>query len=129
MHGNVGLEKIEECQAARLQAAGIDPSIAKTISRWPSFAAPPMSLFTGDDYPTDAMSNGAEGRVDAKLDVRADGVVSGCSIARSSGNASLDAKTCAILLERARVSPALDKDGKPVAAPVITSVAWRLEQR
>ena len=55
---------------------------------------------------------GAQGTAGFRLVIGADGAVTGCTITRSSGDAALDAATCAILLGRARYEPARDAAGR-----------------
>ena len=87
------------------------------------------TLFSTDDYPATALQNGEEGTVQARLQVDPQGRVSGCSIIRSSGHASLDDATCNILRKRARFTPARDAHGNAVADSVVTpAVVWRLEE-
>jgi protein TonB len=64
------------------------------------------------DYPRAA--NGHQGIVEARLTVSAGGAVTGCRVARSSGNAVLDATTCRLIRERFHFSPARDAQGNPV---------------
>jgi protein TonB len=81
---------------------------------------------TPDDYPAASIRNREQGRVTYRVEASAEGRIAGCSIVRSSGSAALDAATCAILLRRARVQPALDASGKPVADSIQGHIEWRL---
>src|ERR1044072_5940983 len=56
-----------------------------------------QNLFSGDDYPADAMRNEDQGSVSVRLSIGTDGRVSGCSVSSSSGSRSLDNATCRIL--------------------------------
>jgi protein TonB len=86
------------------------------------------TLFSADDYPADAQRNGEEGTVQAELAVDSKGRVTGCTIVRSSGHASLDETTCSILQRRARFTPARDANGEAIPDSVVTPpVVWRLE--
>ena len=64
------------------------------------------------DYPRSAA--GAQGSVVAHVAVGADGRVTGCSVARSSGNAILDSTTCRLIRERFRFTPARNAQGEAV---------------
>ena len=107
-----------------------EPSIRK-----PSEAAPPgptkgdvRTLFSGDDYPADAQMKGEQGTAQARLTIDVYGLVSNCTIIRSSGHRSLDDATCRILQKRARFSPARDQYGRAVPDSVTTPpITWRLE--
>jgi TonB family protein len=86
------------------------------------------TLFSADDYPTQAQTKGEEGTVQAELLVDASGKVSGCTILRSSGSAALDTATCSILSRRAHFYPAHDVNGNAVQDIVRTPpIVWRLE--
>ena len=67
--------------------------------------APPATWFHAEDYPAAAARAHAGGRVSWEVDVDDSGVVTGCRIAASSGNAGLDAVTCSILRQRGRFMP------------------------
>lgn len=64
------------------------------------------------DYPRAAA--GAQGIVVAHVDVGVDGRVTGCNVARSSGNAILDSTTCRLIRERFRFTPARNARGEAV---------------
>lgn len=64
------------------------------------------------DYPRGA--DGATGSVTVHLDVNAEGLVTGCAVARSSGNAALDATTCRLARARFRYAPARDREGRAI---------------
>ena len=86
------------------------------------------TLFSADDYPTDAQIKGEEGTVRAELIIDPRGRVSNCLIVQSSGHPLLDNATCSILERRARFKPARDLNGHAVGDHVFTPpVVWRLE--
>ncbi|HEY6049197.1 MAG TPA: energy transducer TonB, partial [Sphingomicrobium sp.] len=94
----------------------------------PSRSEDVRSVFSSDDYPAEAQRNNEQGTVQASLEISPEGRVSSCTIIRSSGHASLDNATCAILKHRAAFTPARDADGKAVASTYVTPpVVWRLE--
>lgn len=74
------------------------------------------------DYPRAA--NGDQGTVIAHVAVAADGRVTGCRVARSSGNAVLDATTCRLIRERFRFNPARNARGEPVAGEFGWQQRW-----
>lgn len=81
------------------------------------------------DYPRGAGDAGAEGTVVARVSIGADGRVSGCAVARSSGNAELDATTCRLIERRFRYAPARDAQGRPVADVTGWSQTWWIGDR
>jgi TonB family protein len=129
LDGSGALPKLHECWRMQVTRYGLDPKLAETVSRWPEPNAPTISLFTPDDYPPDAMDNNDQGSVEIRIDVDATGTKLDCKVVKSSGHASLDAKTCTVAMERGTFRPALDRTGKPIAAPYVTAVNWRLTAR
>jgi len=85
------------------------------------------SLFTGDDYPIEALRREEQGTVAVNLQIDTQGRVSRCTISTSSGSDALDRKTCEILVSRARFTPAKDMDGRPVSDSYSQRITWRLE--
>lgn len=84
------------------------------------------ALLSNDDYPVEALRNGIEGVVSFRLQVGADGRVTGCTITGSSGSELLDSTTCRLLSARARFSPARNRKGRPVADSVVARIVWRI---
>ena len=85
------------------------------------------TLVSADDYPAEAVANDWGGTVRIKLDINKVGYVSGCHILRSSGHVVLDAKTCEIMVQRARFKPARNNLGQAVPDTVEQTITWALE--
>lgn len=81
---------------------------------------------TNDDYPSDALSAEAQGRVSVKYDVNTSGRVENCTIVSSSGNASLDRATCSALTRRGRYTPERGPDGSAIRITKDFSFDWKL---
>ncbi|MBN8809431.1 MAG: energy transducer TonB [Sphingomonas sp.] len=79
-----------------------------------------------DDYPPEAIRANRQGRVVAALQIDATGQITSCKIQTSSGTESLDAKACAILMERGRFNPATDKRGRAIASVYYFPVRWAM---
>jgi TonB family protein len=93
------------------------------------FAQPRGSVklwVTLDDYPTRALREGLEGRVEYQLDVGLDGRPTGCEIIRSSGLTLFDETTCRLVMRRAKFYPALDKKGEPTVGTWKSEMNWLL---
>jgi protein TonB len=84
------------------------------------------ALVTQADYPPSALQSRAEGMVEFRIEVGANGRATGCTVTRSSGSAALDSATCRIMRSRARFTPALDSNGQRVADSVAGAIAWTL---
>jgi TonB family protein len=102
--------------AAAAAAASLPKATAIDVASW----------FSADDYPADAARKGLEGNVAFEVDVDANGKPTACRIRESSGSASLDQKTCEIVLARAQFKPAM-RHGKPVPGRYSNKTNWRLE--
>ena len=84
------------------------------------------SWLSNNDYPARSMREDSQGTVIARLRISPQGRVTDCAIVRSSGDTALDQRTCSTALSRGRYHPALDADGRPVAALVPVVVRWRI---
>lgn len=78
----------------------------------PTLYLPLPALFSTDDYPMAALRNEETGTVAFRVVVGLDGRVANCTVTASSGSASLDHATCAIIQRRARFFPARDAHGR-----------------
>jgi protein TonB len=86
------------------------------------------TLITPDDYPDAARRHDETGTVRARLEIGANGSVTGCSIVASSGSAALDSATCRVLRARAHFTPAKDSSGQAVADSYVTPrIVWKIE--
>lgn len=65
------------------------------------------------------------GLVGVRILVNPDGSVSNCRIARSSGDAAIDALVCQLTQQYVRFDPARDPYGRPVAQDVTYFPSWR----
>lgn len=85
-----------------------------------------QSLFSADDYPQRAVMFGERGRARIRIKVTDKGETSDCAVLASTGSPDLDRATCDVIRRKARFSPALDHDGKPIRSVVVTTVYWIL---
>jgi protein TonB len=88
------------------------------------------SGYISNYYPTAALKAGEQGTVWYRVDVTPEGKTQNCVIVQSSGSASLDQTTCAIILARVHFKPRLDADGKPLPLPptYTNKIEWKLPQ-
>lgn len=86
------------------------------------------SIFSSDDYPSEAADHSHEGRSRFLLLIDEKGDVAGCDVLVPSGDPALDGMGCQIIRERAKFTPARDKNGKSVRSVVTTpAISWMLE--
>jgi periplasmic protein TonB len=89
----------------------------------------PGDWIGADDYPRNALQSGETGIVHFALQIGIDGAPIACEVAASSGSADLDHATCALMMQRARFSPAHDAKGRPVIGRYANLVRWDLPDR
>ncbi len=87
---------LKKCGDAILRGWGVDPD------RMVGLSVVPTSLFWNADYPIDARLAKQQGRVVVIVGVGPSGEPGTCKVVVSSGSASLDSRTCELVLERAR---------------------------
>lgn len=85
------------------------------------------NLFSGRDYPLAAMQKNQMGTASFVLLIDEAGKVQDCIVTRTSGVATIDAQSCAIVKERGKFRPAIGLDGKPAKSSISESITWRLE--
>lgn len=88
----------------------------------------PAAWLVAADYPARALREGRQGPVGATLAIGADGRVTGCTIAASSGSPDLDAATCLMVARRARFTPATDAQGAPASGSWTGTFTWSIPQ-
>lgn len=81
------------------------------------------------DYPRTASAAKIGGEVEVRFTIQPTGRVTDCRVARSSGDASLDATTCRLIEERFRFRPATNSAGAAIASPYGWRQSWWLERR
>ena len=82
-------------------------------------------VFGPDDYPSDALRRLQEGSAQYILLIDPAGRVAGCDLVKPSGVLLLDFMGCQAITQRARFTPALDKDGKPTRDTIVTPpIKW-----
>ena len=92
----------------------------------PTPRSAPFLWIMDDDYPESARRAREQGDTAIRVDVGANGRVTGCTITASSGSPILDATTCALLKRRARFNPARNAAGEKVPGVWSKVFHWRL---
>lgn len=97
---------------------------AKPVALKP--AGNPGDWISPDDYPPEALRANQTGITGFRLDVDPAGQVVRCTVTSSSGSSLLDETSCALLIRRARFSPALDRKGRAIASSFSSAVRWSI---
>jgi protein TonB len=79
---------------------------------------------TRRDYPRRLADAGIGGMVGISFRVEPTGLVSRCTVTRSSGVPELDALTCRLIVQRFRYRPSTDRYGRPIADTVDGEHEW-----
>jgi TonB family protein len=117
---------LDGCVANLLESWGMSKEAQAELASFPEPEIETSGYVRAEDYPTSALDAGASGDVQVRLAVANDGRPKGCAVMQSSGHSALDATTCAIFVRRARFTPARTKQGKPVEAPYVLTIRWRM---
>ncbi|MFZ4746639.1 MAG: energy transducer TonB [Sphingomonas sp.] len=107
---------LDKCIEKLMTNWGIDVARHATLSRRALPTGSPTTWLVSSDYPAGARFMGLQGIVNFRLSVDESGMPSACHIQQSSHPPEFDAALCSGMMRRARFTPALDKDGKPLAS-------------
>lgn len=117
------IEALRNCSDDLMTSWGIDMAARRALSRLPrGNIARSISNY---DYPASALREGEQGSVVVRIRVDPDGRVGECVPVSSSGSDALDRGTCHVITRRVRFEPALDAQGNPVAAMMVSRITWR----
>ncbi|MBV9527959.1 TonB family protein [Sphingomonas sp.] len=116
--------------AAPTQQASAAPPVAAPVAAPPPPAPParavqPFPRWLGGGIMNSDNPRGVfQGTVGVRFTVEPNGLVSGCRAVSSSGDPSLDARTCGLVEQRLRFAPARNSAGTPMASEVRTTYTW-----
>lgn len=85
-----------------------------------------QDLVTAEDYPLVSLRKEEQGTVMVKVRVDVSGLVTSCTVTKSSGHPALDEQTCALFRARAQFEPARDRRGRGTESDYIQKVTWKL---
>ena len=119
------MKAMAACEKDLVIGWGMDPVALASIET-PAFHRNVVSLFSTDDYPSEAISRGEQGTAGVRYKIGTDGRVSDCRVVESSGSKALDQQTCAIITKRVRFEPAKTKSGEPVASMGFQRIRWEM---
>ena len=116
---------LAKCSADLQQYWNSDGRNIRNPARMPSGDI--RSLFSKDDYPTEALKRESQGRprgnpAQFQLLVNEKGAVGGCSVLTPSGDPVLDSTFCDVISQRAKFTPATGSQGQAVRSVVTTPV-------
>lgn len=117
------LKSLRRCSEALLRDWGVD------TARLAALAAMPKKLgewnwADSSDFPEVVRTRRQVKRTTVRVTVGTDGRARDCATVISSGDRSIDARSCALMAQRARYAPARGADGRPAEAQTIQSWVW-----
>lgn len=114
--GNLGkaFSAQDTCLDNLLTTWAIDPVKHKTMTRRVRPAASPANWLRSSDYPVDMLSQNQPALVQVRLIVDTNGAPKTCYIQATTRPKAFDEAVCNGLMRRARFTPALDAEGKPM---------------
>lgn len=119
--------QMDDCTTNLVKSWGYDPVVQATLSQPVVPITAPNKWLDSKDYPVSALRSGANGIVQFRLDIDADGKITGCHVlARTSPDDFADI-TCRAILKRAQLLPALDAQGKRVRSYHVQKARWMME--
>jgi TonB family protein len=121
-------EQVGVCLTGLQQYWNIRPDGAPGEEQRPAPIANLAKLFSSDDYPGHAIRNEQKGQVKFIVLVDEAGKQQDCTVTEASGIASLDAQTCAVIMERATFRPAT-VGGKAIKSWMEGRIRWELPGR
>ena len=88
----------------------------------------PGAWLSNNDYRPVWIRKELTGLATFRLEIAANGRVTGCTVTGSTGHGELDAATCRLVSKRARFEPARGGNGEAVAGSYTGSVLWQLPE-
>jgi hypothetical protein len=116
---------LRECEDTTMRGWGIDPLAWRGLQSRPLPAEHVRERFHALDYPADALAANVEADAVVWLDVAPDSSVTNCSIVNAGVPKSFGVASCNVL-KGAKFKPATDASGKPVSAPIVYDVRFRI---
>lgn len=117
------MDAMRICLDELLTHWGIDARAHHSLSRRAAPANHPADWLSPHDYPTMMLREGKGAAVHFRLMVDETGVPAECIVQTAMGD-GFDELTCRLLKKRARFTPALDAEGRPIGSFYTNTVSW-----
>jgi TonB family protein len=117
-------DALRQCTDDLVQFWGLDAKQQATLTKWVEPLSNPGSWVHSGDYPAAMLNVGKQALVSFRLSIDAQGTPTACEVQRSYNDKKFDELTCALIVRRARFSPALDAKGQPVPSYYLNTVRW-----
>lgn len=118
------MKAMETCMDDLIREWGHDPDVQRARLSPPEPESDPRRWISSGDYPTAALREGLSGVVRFRLDIDETGAVDRCVIQQAFSDPAFRKVTCQLIEKRARFSPAVGADGKPIGSFWGTAVVF-----
>lgn len=127
--GSMGppMAALRKCIDDLVSGWGIDVAAHASLTRAAAPLDNPGRWLNSEDYPANLRSQGAQGLVNFRLSIDATGTPTQCHIQTSTRPEGFDRAVCQGIMKRARFSPALDRNGQPIASYWRSSVRFTMQ--
>lgn len=116
------MDAMRACLDELLTHWGIDAAAHHSLISRAAPTSDPSRWLTPNDYPSALLKKSKSGVVHFRLMVDRQGKPTKCVV--QTGGSEFDKLTCDLLMRRAKFTPALDAQGKPIASYYSNSVRW-----
>jgi hypothetical protein len=117
------MDAMRTCIDQLLIKWGFDSQAHRTLTRRAAPAGNPGSWLSTADYPAAMLRAGRSAAVHFRLMIDEAGAPTDCVVQTAVGS-GFDELTCRLLRKRARFTPALDAQGRPIPSFFASSVSW-----
>jgi hypothetical protein len=114
------------CVDNLVQHWGYDPVALKSLSKPAVPLVPASQVLTSADYPASMARSDMNGSAQYRIGIDEAGAVSSCHVLYQDEKAPFAEATCTALRKRAKFTPALDAQGKPIKAYMVGRTIWRM---
>ncbi len=117
---------LDKCSADLVRAWGLDLDRHLTAMQMPIWTnRDAVSRRIVAQYPSQALMRGAQGIINMRVMLDAEGVVTDCELEKATKAESLDSPACREM-KRARFDPALDREGKAMKSYYATRIVYMI---
>lgn len=107
---------LDSCIDNMLASWGVDVEKHRQLQQQATPLQSPEKWVVSSDYPIRMLSEGQPALVSFRLNIGTDGVPTACYIQATTRPKEFDNAVCKSVMKRAKFSPALDAEGKPLAS-------------
>lgn len=117
---------LRDCEDTTMRDWGIDPVAWRGLQSRPLPVGHIRERFTALDYPTQQLARNVEADAVTRLDIAVDGTVAKCGAVTPGLSRDFELASCEVL-KGAKFRPAIDASGRPVPAPIVYDVRFRID--